>query len=49
MINFDEEIRKFKPVYEVDDAEDAIYQNDLQDVTDILLEMLHEVKEIPGN
>lgn len=49
MINFDEEIRKFKPIYEVDEAEEAIYKNDMQDVTDILLEMLHEVKDTPGN
>lgn len=48
MINFDEEIRKLKPVYEVDQAEDAIYSNDLQDITDILLEMVHEVREQTG-
>jgi len=27
MINFDEEIQKFQPSLEVEDAEDAIYNN----------------------
>ena len=34
MINFDEEIKKFQPSLEVDQAEDAIYKNDLRDVMD---------------
>ena len=42
MINFDEEIRKFKPSLDVDEAEGAIYQRDLTDVIDILKEMLQE-------
>ena len=29
MINFDEEIQKFQPSLEVEDAEDAIYNNDV--------------------
>ena len=31
MINFDEEIQKFQPSLEVEDAEDAIYNNDITD------------------
>ena len=42
MINFDEEIKKFKPSLDVDEAEGAIYQRDLTDVIDILREMLDE-------
>ena len=34
MINFDEEIQKFQPSLEVEDAEDAIYNNDVPDITD---------------
>ena len=34
MINFDEEIQKFQPSLEVEDAEDAIYNNDGSDITD---------------
>jgi hypothetical protein len=45
MINFDEEIKKFKPSLEVEEAEEAIYKNNLTDVTDIISEILKEVKE----
>lgn len=36
MIDFDEEVKKFQPSLEVDDAEDAIYGNDTTDVTDVI-------------
>ncbi len=39
MINFEEELKKFKPSLEVDQAEDAIYRNDLKDMTDIMMEL----------
>ena len=42
MIDFEEELKKFKPSLEVEDAEDAIYNRDLTDMTDILLEMMRE-------
>ena len=35
MINFDEELKKYKPSLEVDQAEEAIARNDLRDVIDI--------------
>ena len=35
MINFDEELKKYKPSLEVDQAEEAIQRNDLRDVIDI--------------
>ena len=31
MINFEEELKKFKPSLEVEEAEDAIYDRDLTD------------------
>ena len=40
MINFDEEIQKFQPSLEVEDAEDAIYKNDVADITDLISEIL---------
>lgn len=43
MINFDEEIRKFQPCLEVSQAEDAIYNNDVKDITDVLEEMLEQL------
>ena len=42
MINFEEELKKFKPSLDVDEAEGAIYIRDLTDVIDILKEMLNE-------
>jgi hypothetical protein len=44
MINFEEELEKFQPSLEVEQAEDAIYNNDLTDVTDIIKEMMKEMK-----
>ncbi len=42
MIDFEEELKKFQPSLEVEEAEDAIYDRDLTDMTDILLEMMRE-------
>ena len=42
MINYEEELKKFQPSLEVEEAEDAIYSRDLSDMTDILLEMMKE-------
>lgn len=47
MINFEEELKKFKPSLEIDQAEDAIYKNDLRDVTDIFEEMVKELRVDP--
>ena len=43
MINFEEEIKKFQPSLDVDQAVEAIYQNDLTDVTDIIQDMIKEI------
>lgn len=45
MINFDEELKKFKPSLEVEEAEDAIYDRDLTDMTDIMKEILKEARQ----
>ena len=42
MIDFEEQLKKFEPSMEVEDAEDAIYNRDLTDMMDILQEMLKE-------
>ena len=39
---FEEEIKKFKPSLEVEQIEDAVYQEDLTDMTDILREMMQQ-------
>lgn len=48
MINFDEELKKYKPSLEVDQAEEAIQRNDLRDVVDIVEEMLQEFRNDPN-
>ncbi|HHU71961.1 MAG TPA: hypothetical protein GXZ21_08015 [Clostridiales bacterium] len=42
MINFDEEIEKFQPSLEIDQAEDVINNNDLTDISDILKDLLKD-------
>jgi hypothetical protein len=49
MINFEEELKKFKPSLEIDKAEDAIYQNDLRDVMDLIEEITKELKAAGGS
>ena len=40
MLDFDEEIKKFQPSLEVEDAEDAIYNNDVPDITDLITKFI---------
>lgn len=49
MINFDEEIAKFKPSLDIDQAEEVIQNNDLTDISDILKELLKGNKENKQN
>ena len=44
MINFEEELKNFKPSLEVEEAEQAIYNHELTDMTDVLKEMMQELK-----
>ena len=44
MINFEEEIEHFKPSLEVEDIGEAIVHSDLTDMTDIMMELMKEVK-----
>lgn len=44
MINFEEELKKYKPSLEVDQADEAVQRNDLRDVIDIVEEMIQEVR-----
>ena len=45
MINFEEELKKFHPSLEVEDVEEAIYNQDLTDMADLLVKMVKEAKE----
>ena len=44
MLDFEEELKKFKPSLEVEDIEEAVYQEDMTDMTDILREMMKQNK-----
>ncbi len=43
MINFEEELKKFKPCLEIEDAEEAIYAYETKDIVDILGDMIKEI------
>ena len=45
MINFEEELKNYKPSLEVEEAEQAIYNHELTDMTDVMQEMLQELKQ----
>lgn len=42
MIDFEQELKRFKPSLEVEEAEEAIYNQDISDVTDLLRELKEE-------
>ena len=42
MLNFEEELKNYEPILEIDEAESAIYSHDLTDVTDIIAEILRD-------
>lgn len=44
MIDYEEELKKFHPSLDVNEAEDAIYNRDFTDVTDILKELIQDEK-----
>ena len=44
MIDFEGELKKFHPGLEVEDAEDAIFNQDLTDMADILIKMIDKMK-----
>lgn len=42
MINFEDEIKKYKPILEIDEIEDEIANDDIIDVMDILKKFLKD-------
>lgn len=44
MINFEEELKHFQPSSEIEDAESEIYEHDITDMTDIMQQMMMELK-----
>lgn len=45
MLNFEEELKKFQPSLEIDDVEDVINSNDLSDLTDIVKDLIEDLKD----
>ena len=44
MLNYEEELKKFKPSLEVEEIEDAVYQEDLTDLSDLLKQVMEQSK-----
>lgn len=45
MINFEEELRRFQPILEIEQAESAIRNQDLDDMADVALGIIMEARE----
>ena len=46
MINFQDEIRRFKPSLDVDNIEDAIAGIDLTDMNDLMMQLVENAADI---
>ena len=44
MLDFEEELKKFKPSLEGEDIEDAVYQEEMTDVMDLLNKVMDQQK-----
>lgn len=47
MLNYEEELKKFKPALDVDEVEAAVYGNDIMDVIDLLREVQSSSEKEP--
>ena len=45
MIDFEKELKKFQPSMEIEELEDAVYKQDTTDMTDIMKEMIEELRD----
>ena len=45
MIDFEEELKKFHPSIEVEELQDAIYNQDVTDLADVLVKLVKDAKE----
>ncbi len=44
MIDFEQELKKFRPSLEVEETEETIYDHDMTDMTDLLRKMIDDAK-----
>ena len=42
MLDYEKELKNFKPSLEVEETEDAVYQEDLSDMTDLLKQVMDQ-------
>ena len=42
MLDYEKELQNFKPSLEVEEIEDAVYQEDLSDMTDLLKQVMDQ-------
>jgi len=45
MINFEEEIERFKPSLEIESVSETIVKSDLTDMADLMMEIMKEIKD----
>lgn len=45
MINFEEEIERFKPSLEIEAVSETIVKSDLTDMADLMMEIMKEIKD----
>ena len=45
MIDFEEELKKFHPSLEIEEAQDAIYNQDMTDMADLLVGLVKDDRE----
>lgn len=45
MLNYEEELKKFKPALDVDEVENTVYGSDIMDVMDLFREMQENAEE----
>lgn len=45
MLNFEEELEKFQPSLEIDQAEEAVMKNDLSDISDLLEQAIDGIRD----
>ena len=48
MLNYEEELKKFKPSLDVDEVENAIYNQDLTDVIDLMKDLVRPGQKAAG-
>ena len=45
MVDFEEEIERFKPSLDIEEVEDAIVKSVLTEMTDVMMELIKETNE----